>query len=351
MPQCEQCGDHINSPMSDCESMMTEYDDPARYYMGGNPPPMLFLPPPPEHPPPSDTEGGPGDYHSARRMMHHHHHHHPPPQHMGGYAPGRGGVPPYHSNTTGGSRDSPHGIRNSPRDNSGVYSDSEQFRGANPYGSCGHYPTGQYGNHPRTNSHDGGGANYNSNPHQQQPINNGQHFRTMSPTSLPQGGIVGAVGTGGVPPNSNSSRAYSPRAMSEPERGPTPPIRAYKLVPIRDPNEAQQQRHYSDTEGAPVPPLRMMVPHMEEPPSPAPQDDYGQHELGLGMDRGIQSSLPSLASEFIGGVDGNSRAGESPSSEVGNFESDMEGGRMTPESSVGDPNDPDVTGNLYVKIL
>jgi hypothetical protein len=80
-----------------------------------------------------------------------------------------------------------------------------------------------------------------------------------------------------------TARAYSPRAMSEPERGPTPPVRAYKLVPINEPgpmagnaatlggvgahhhHHHHQRSHYSDTE-APLPPQR------HSPPSPAPQD-------------------------------------------------------------------------------
>ena len=77
-----------------------------------------------------------------------------------------------------------------------------------------------------------------------------------------------------------SARAYSPRAMSEPERGPTPPVRAYKLVPINEPTqnpqEPQQQRtHYSDTE-APMPPQR------HSPPSPAPQDHMISRDQMMG---------------------------------------------------------------------
>lgn len=81
------------------------------------------------------------------------------------------------------------------------------------------------------------------------------------------------------------SRAYSPRAMSEPERGPTPPVRAYKLIPLKD---HDLQRHYSDGESAPMPPIRMIG---HNPPSPAPEDPM--------MDRACQSSLPSLVSECI----------------------------------------------------
>ncbi len=93
------------------------------------------------------------------------------------------------------------------------------------------------------------------------------------------------------PHHFNDMRSYSPsmKYMSEPEpaRGPTPPIRAYKLVPI---NGNELHRHYSDTEGAPVPPLRMLS-SQHNPPSPAPDDPM--------MDRGIQSSLPSLSNEVI----------------------------------------------------
>ena len=117
----------------------------------------------------------------------------------------------------------------------------------------------------------------NHNHHNYQDPNN--RCRTMSPRG-------GDQRNSGV--SSRDSRAYSPRAMSEPERGPTPPVRAYKLVPIRDNHHHNElHRHYSDTEGAPAPPLRMLVPHT--PPSPAPDDPM--------MDRGIQSSLPSLINE------------------------------------------------------
>ena len=127
-----------------------------------------------------------------------------------------------------------------------------------------HAPRG-YGDYP-TDSRCGGnkGHNHDNRSHNERAAS--PKFRTMSPHTH------------------HDMRAYSPRAMSEPERGPTPPVRAYKLVPIRD---GEVYRHYSDTEGAPVPPLRMTMPH--SPPSPAPEDPM--------MDRGIQSSLPSLVGE------------------------------------------------------
>ena len=128
------------------------------------------------------------------------------------------------------------------------------------------------------------------------------------------------------------ARPYSPQAMSEPERGPTPPTRGYTLASQQD---SDAHRHYSDTEGAPVPPLRMTsAQHPEQPPSPAPEDRYDPM-----MDRGIQSSLPSLVSERhrAGGGGG----GDSPSmSEMANFESDMdEDGRLSPASE-HDENEP-----------
>ena len=334
--------------MSECESMMTEYDDPARMYHGLQQPPMLFLPPPPEHPPPSDI-GTPPDsptQNRSRMVVTNPAHQ----QHMAAFLPGRTGS--YHSNTTGSRDDSPH-FRNSPMvcGNSSGHSDNEQFRqpyGMHqnhvqqppPYGSlgCNHRPAG-WGAHNNQ-------PTYENNPHamqqqQAQPLLNGHgggHYRTVEgPNSLAsqQGAHL---------------RAYSPRAMSEPERGPTPPIRAYKLVPIRDSAANEVHRHYSDTEGAPAPPLRMMSNNShagEEPPSPAPEDMPQGHGLGNLVDPtrdcAIQSSLPSLANESINGGSGGhphhqnmmGRAGSSPSSELGNFESDMEGGRRTPESSVG----------------
>ena len=73
--------------------------------------------------------------------------------------------------------------------------------------------------------------------------------------------------------------------MSEPERGPTPPVRGYKLVPIHD---TEIPKHYSDNECTPQPAMRMSL---HTPPSPAPEDPM--------MDRGIQSSLPSLANGYV----------------------------------------------------
>ena len=209
--------------------------------------PVLFLPPPPEHPPPPPSDIGtppdsptlnhaPSPYgrhgrpHAGVPQTHHYHHHHHHPD------------------------------RANPRT---VSSDSEQrgMKAQHPYHL---HHTDPHGHHLT-----GGGVPHNRS------TSPGSRCRTMSPRAQQGGGDCRAP----------DPRAYSPRAMSEPERGPTPPVRAYKLVPIRD-NELI--RHYSDTEGAPVPPLRMLLPHT--PPSPAPPDDPM-------MDRGIQSSLPSLVNE------------------------------------------------------
>ena len=83
------------------------------------------------------------------------------------------------------------------------------------------------------------------------------------------------------------NRAYSPRS-SENERGPTPPVRAYKLVPINDVHE--MHRHLSDTERGPTPPVRMFaIPSPASSPAPSRDEPI--------MDRACQSSLPSLINE------------------------------------------------------
>ena len=199
--------------------------------------PVLFLPPPPEHPPPSDI-----------------------------------GTPP----------DSPRASFISP---SG-YDSNRAFR---PYpqraeGSC-YAPRSDYSDNDRyQRSHD------NRPYHPRQNSGNDNRINT---DSIGSHNRVGSPKSNGLSPNmshyalqnQNDPRTYSPRAVSEPERGPTPPVRAYKLVPIRDNHQA-----YSDTDGAPVPPLRMLSGG-HSPPSPAPLDPM--------MDCGVQSSLPSLENECI----------------------------------------------------
>ena len=210
--------------------------------------PVLFLPPPPEHPPPSDI-GTPPDSPTQSRGLN-----------MLYAKPGP--RIPYHYATDHGTPVSDH----QPLLNNSMvnHSDGEYHHGGCPP---------HWVNDARTQSlrnSAGPAANHNGDRHsppQRPPSPN--KCRTMSPHA------------------NIEMRAYSPRAMSEPERGPTPPVRAYKLVPLKDHEIA---RHYSDTEGAPVPPLRMMGNH--NPPSPAPDDPM--------MDRGIQSSLPSLVNESLG---------------------------------------------------
>ena len=223
-------------------------DGPNRY---GPKHPVLFLPPPPEHPPPSDI-GTPPDSpinsrngsvcyampHGRRPVHYATDHGTPMKDHMGGF------VPPY--------------------------SDNEHQPGK--INRC-FSPPRSLNDHPND-----GNPNGNSPPNRPPS----PKCRTMSPRAHAD------------------MRAYSPRAMSEPERGPTPPVRAYKLIPLK--GHPEYPRHYSDTEGAPVPPLRMMS---HNPPSPAPDDplldprDGRDSPLDPMMDRAIQSSLPSLASECI----------------------------------------------------
>ena len=226
---------------------------------------MLFLPPPPEHPPPSDI-GTPPD-----SPTHPPHGHSPASARLSSerYGPRN---PMMHSADlmTGDPVYALHGHV--------PYSDGEYGVGGNRTSGSG-CNSGDRSFSPRslserrTQSPHYGDANI-SPPNANRPPSptNYNKCRTMSPLSH------------------LDSRAYSPRAMSEPERGPTPPVRAYKLIPLKD---HDLQRHYSDGEaggggGAPMPPIRMIG---HNPPSPAPEDPM--------MDRACQSSLPSLVSECI----------------------------------------------------
>ena len=233
--------------------------------------PVLFLPPPPEHPPPSDIGTPPDSPPNERRAM-------------------PGGVPhpfPGGLMMTGS-------LRNTPHDTSGLPS----------YHQVVPHSDSEYAAHPSASMHN----------------------RSYSPSQRP--GVSGRAGNhmpnGNVPlmddsrcrtmsPQAHLDRAYSPRAMSEPEC-PAPPRRHYKLVPLTDQEmeAVYQQRHLSDTEGAPMPPLRGMSNHHHpQPPSPAPEDallqdyhnglvDYPGSGGGPMMDSACQSSLPSLVSECTG---------------------------------------------------
>ena len=227
----------------------------------GSQQPVLFLPPPPEHPPPSDI-----------------------------------GTPPDSPTSDPRHAMLPHGGRSS-------------LRGTAPYshlrGSNGpSYSDGEYQQHnmPMSAMHQ---------QQQQQPLLTQQQQQQQCRTMSPRSHVIDNV------------RAYSPvRAMSEPERGPTPPVRAYKLVPlsgdemaVASQNGAIQYQHLphhiSDNESGMVP-IHMYTGHT--PPSPAPQDHLnGGHPLHMHpqshphggmlvigedgapmMDNGCQPSLPSL---------------------------------------------------------
>lgn len=202
--------------------------------------PVLFLPPPPEHPPPSDI-GTPPDSPRASFVSP-----------SSGYDSNRG-FRPYPR------RGAHEGACYAPRSD---YSDNDRHQGSRPHEGRPHHP--RHGSeHRLANTDTMGSHNRGSSPKSKDALSpNMSHYALQ-----------------------NDPRSYSPRAVSEPERGPTPPVRAYKLVPIRD-NDIH--RAYSDTDGAPVPPLRMLSGG-HSPPSPAPLDPM--------MDRGVQSSLPSLANE------------------------------------------------------
>ena len=223
--------------------------------------PVLFLPPPPEHPPPSDIGTPPDSPPNDRRGM-------------------AGGVPhpfPGGLMMTGS-------LRNTPHDN-----------GLPSYHQVVPHSDSEYAAHPsmhnRSYSPSQRGRTVNHMPNGNVPMmGDDSRCRTMSPAA-------------------HLERAYSPRAMSEPEC-PAPPRRHYKLVPLTDQElEAVYiQRHLSDTEGAPMPPLRGMSNHHPQPPSPAPEDallqDYQNGVMdypgGPMMDSACQSSLPSLVSECAG---------------------------------------------------
>lgn len=247
--------------------------------------PVLFLPPPPEHPPPSDI-GTPPDSPQAER-------------HHGG----NNGVPhPFPV---------PGGVMMS--------------------GSLRHPKDGLPSYHQVVPHSD---SEYASAHHAQS-----MHNRSYSPSQRPRGINTSedmrsaADRCRTMSPQAQLERAYSPRAMSEPEC-PNPPRRHYKLVPLTDQEMevVYQQRHLSDTEGAPLPPLRGMSNHHPQPPSPAPEDALLQDytgELGLDpslyngmsdyppgpmMDSACQSSLPSLVSEagIVGGGGGRTRLEMTP---------------------------------------
>ena len=185
----------------------------------------------------------------------------------------------------------------------------------------------------------------------------GMHNRSYSPKGLrhaPNSGVSNGViedlqGGGNkcrtMSPRTHLERAYSPRAMSEPEC-PPPPRRQYKLVPLTDQEMdlIQQQRHLSDTEGAPLPPLRGMMGvnhHHNQPPSPAPNDcllqDYQDYPGLVGgpmMDSACQSSLPSLVSESTGGTPGRTRLEMTPHGPQLVTRSDSPGSEEDPEYQV-----------------
>ena len=225
--------------------------------------PVLFLPPPPEHPPPSDI-GTPPDSPTNQRAS--------PPMSRMSDCSGRYGHVPMRNPMMHSS------------DHMASHDDPGQFLLHNPVP----YSDSEYGT--RT-------ANCHPDHRAFSPRSSSER-RTQSPRGCAAGPGDGAAPQQS-PPNRAPSpkcrtmsprthlnmRAYSPRAMSEPERGPTPPVRAYKLIPLKD---HELQRHYSDGEAAPMPPIRMIG---HNPPSPAPEDPM--------MDRACQSSLPSLVSECV----------------------------------------------------
>ncbi len=291
--------------------------------------PVLFLPPPPEHPPPSDIGTPPDSPLKERRGL------------VGG---GNNGVPhPFPgglSMLTGGGS-----LRSAPKPHDGLPS----YHQVVPRSDSEYAPAGAA--HNRSYSPSQRPRNLNNNPHSNSPSVE-DRCRTMSPQA-------------------HLERAYSPRAMSEPEC-PAPPRRHYKLVPLTDQEmeAVYQQRHLSDTEGAPMPPLRGMSnhrSHLHQPPSPAPEDallhdyngDYngdldglypGENPYHNGsldyppgttggpmMDSACQSSLPSLVSECGPGTPGgrtrlemtpNGPAlvtrSDSPNSEYDGVDSDMD---------------------------
>lgn len=236
------------------------------------PGPILFLPPPPEHPPPDTDAGSPPDS--------------PTPLRRGAVPRQCPGSPGYRRHHTNSLRTNPHlpmaggdGLvqahpANTPQRQ--LYSDGENYSAVTQ-------PLLAHARMP------------------DEP----PHGHTMAPRTYV----------------TDMRECYSPRAMSEPERGPTPPIRGYKLVPIHGDEPIAMEtgaapggnhRHFSsDTEGAQPPPLRgLYTQGHDSPPSPAPRDvcqDYAAQDPTAGyrpagdpmMDRGIQSSLPSLASEAL----------------------------------------------------
>jgi len=231
---------HGNSLLMQHYNSMCPEEAEARF---GPKQPFLFLPPPPEHPPPSEVTssaesptGNPGN--NACYSMPHGR----PPVH---YKPEHSTMPP-HSTV--------QDIRNM-CNNGGVMP---------PHSDGEYHPPGEY--------HQPGVVRANFSPH----LFSEARTRSLRGTDPPITQTSCSSPSEPTPPSPKcrtvspkAVRAYSPRAMSEPERGPTPPVRAYKLVPLSAHTEFP--RHYSDTEGASVPPLRMLA-HDDsgDPPFPCP---------------------------------------------------------------------------------
>ena len=272
----------MQSPQSECESVLTNYDNEHRPTLAY---PQFFVPPPPDHPP-SDMEGdSPGAASRAQRSLASHLSYQAPP-HLVQYSPQ---VRP-HQNNYMNCTAKPYSHGTLPRTDSrraGAHATSGRqphHSGSAQYADGGAYPVG---------------AGLRTNPRE-------------SPLYAPASGSL----RGSDASKMGSRDCNSPQAMSEPEVGPTPPVRGMSLGVT--PSGSDPHRHFSDTET----PLQQRLhtrSALEQPPSPAPQDACDPV-----MDRGIQSSLPSLVSE-------QHRDCASPSaSEIIISESDGEQGRMSP---------------------
>ena len=127
--------------------------------------------------------------------------------------------------------------------------------------------------------------------------------RTRSPRTNPNMGVEAQRHSPQTRSHSPSSyqgscphpgKMYPARGVvSDSERGPTPPVRGYRLIPLRDPDQGLNHPGMCEGEmcAPPMPPVRgamnICASDMDDP------------EMEPLMDRACQSSLPSLINENV----------------------------------------------------
>ena len=210
--------------------------------------PFLYLPPPPEHPPPSDIGSPPDSPTDCKRRG---------DQVKRSNAPNRRS-PLLRSQTLGcdSSNQQQSYIDCGQQDRSRPLRDLADRRGPlyDPVDRSGPL----YDSIDRCRPFDSNKSGYQSATNDDSQSPNSFNDVVADRNDLHRG-IAGSARSG----------VYSPRAMSEPEYGPSSTLCGYRLIPIAD-NELH--KHFSDTDGALVQPHHMNVSHEYSPPSPAPED-------------------------------------------------------------------------------